>query len=469
MATPYGFRWLMCHYTGGSTAVHQAYKTYMILQPDDWAMGEITVQPRDTTQLNIMGLGFEPDVLILISYRPKLANGTTDSSFGARGGGYTFGAADASTQFTGSARFRHAFEPVWAQWRENACFAVVHDGFEALRLELDSFTADGFKLNQIVNLYDQTDPIAWLALKGNFKVGIMDAGTTSIGGYTGTPQGAVFFSIKKLQTQAGALQSTFWDFMQGFASPSGQNCIWGGRRTNNWDYTTERWSDTKSILLCQAAISGPGHIGASVDVEAGVTSWHSGGIDLQWYTFNNQPYRIGYILCPSPAEADYLETNFHRRPGGIQNDFPDGSNWEPTSFRPEVILMAATNYNFDFGDADPMNWPRLPDEFWAGGSGGFGWHVAPFSEDGIDAIGVHTYGNNVAERGNYANSGTQYLRRCILAGQGANSQPPAAHQHAVNVIPNPVIVGLNTRHQARRQPGNIHRIHINPDDPYANL
>lgn len=510
-----GFRWLMGDFVGGSYAVHQAYKPWLAIRGDTtpvntWTAGEISIQARDTTDIVRNGFGFEPSVLFLIGYRPRLANLGSDSAFGARGGGYTFGVAGHAvtgpewdsvttydpgdvvrhenvdyvatstntnseppsgdwdevplTQFTGSSRIRHAFETNYSYWNEDCCYRVVHDfgNTEILQLEVE-FDTDGFTLHQVVNLYDQADPIYWLAIGGNYQAGVITTGDTSIIGFDGQPQGAVFFSTK--HTAGVEFRNNYWDHMQGFASIQGsQAAIWGGAQPTSWSWTTERWQDDACIVLCTPA-AGSSFVGASYDVGGIISSWNVGGVSFQWPVYGNQLYRVGYVLTGEPCDSGVLETNYETRPGGSQNDFPDGSNFVPTDVRPDIILMQATNYNFSYSDTDPFNYPRSPNQFGFGGSGGFGWHVAPFVTSGVgDAWSAHTFGNAVAERGRYANSGTQLLRNYILAGQGSNSSPPAYHQHSVNVIPNPVIVGINYRYAERH--AQVKRIHVNVSDQY---
>ncbi len=457
------FRWLLSSYVGGDKAVHQAYKPFLCMRPDDWAGGEFLIQPGDTSDLVVSGLGFQPDIVMFVSYRPKNANGTNDQAFATRGGGMTYGVAGSGVQFTGSTKIRNAFETPHSYWREDLCFAVMHKvvGVPILEFNLASFDADGFTLNVPVNLYDQSDYVAWFAMAGDFKVGVMDAGTTTIP-FTGTVEGAMFLSGKFLVSD-GPSRSEYWDHMAGFASTHAQASVWGGRRPTAWDWTTEHWRDADSITLAQAA-SSSNLVGTSLLVAGRVTAWGPGGIDLQWPTFNNAQYRIGYMLCGNPCEAGVLETNWETRPGGTQNNPPGGgSNLQITQMKaPHVILMTGTNYNFDYSNVDPFDFPRPPNQFSKAGSGGLGWHFAPFSELGFDAWGVHTSGNAVAELGHYANSATQYMRRAIMAGQGGNSTPPAQHQHSVNVIANPVIVGTNYRYAERH--AHVKRLHVNQSD-----
>lgn len=496
-----GFRWKLGDYVGGAQYTHQSYKPYLVLNFDDddeagWATGEHLVQPGDTSDIVISGLGFRPTLLVLIGYRPRDANGGRDDSFGQRTGGMTFGVAGhasvgpawdagtayspgdvvrhegaryvatspstgseppsanwsflAVTEFTGSSRIRTAFEPKYSYWNEDCCFRVVHDfgATEVLKLNA-AFDADGFTLSVPVNLYDDPDYVAWLAMSGDFVTGVMTTGDTSLP-YDGEATGAMFLSTKHAPGET--FRTSKWDHMTGFASVSGaQAAIWGGGRNDNWDWTTERWEDDRAIVLADSA-DGSFFAGVNYRVGGRVTGW-SGGVQLDWPVFDNSEYRVGYVIAGNGVAADMgiLETNWDRRQGGPLNDFPDeDANWQPTAIRPDVILMAATNYNFVTGNLDAFDNPRSPGEWWKGGSGGLGWHAAPFSDAGNDAYGVHTFGNSVAELGRYANSGTQYLRRYILAGQGANSQPPAYHQHSVNVIPNPRIVGMNWREADRR-------------------
>lgn len=510
---PQGFKWKLGDYVGGDKAVHQGYKPYLVIKSPRasyQAVGEFLIQPRDTADLQVSGLGFTPTVVMLISYRPKLADGATDSSYGARGGGMTFGVAGWSTstttpwdsgdayvigdqvvhatgqyvaatnhtnseppsadwslvsfaQFSGSTKIRHAFEVPGARWTEAAAFNVCFHATSVpiLTLSLASFESDGFTLSQDVNLYDQTDYVAWIALGGKYSIGVIDAGDTTIGGFDGTPGGAMFLSVKhRGAAEPDPFREGYWDHMTGFASDSGaQAVIWGGRRPTSWDWTTERWEDDSAILLCNAA-TGSFFAGTSVAAQAQVSIWNPGGIDLSWSVFDNQPYRIGYLLAET-AEMGVIETSWETRPNGTLVD-ADGLNFVATDIRPDVVLMAATNYNFDRSNVDPYDMPRSAGSFWKGGSGGLGWHAAPFSELGYDAWGVHTAGNAVAEIGHYANSSTQYMRRSILAGWGSNSQPPAYPQHSVNIVGNPVIVGTNYRYAERHAA--VHRLHVNQSD-----
>ncbi len=496
----FGFKWRMCTYVGGDYAVHPNFKTYMLMNPEDWAAGEISVPALNTSDIVVTGLGFKPTLLMLCGWRPRRAGdpSSTDTSFGNRGGGMTFGVAGLSqwgspwsaattyhagdvaehsgthyiavdtntnstppsahwtevpsAQFTGSTRIRQGWDIMgMKRWREDRCYQVVHGGTHGFGTENDivlilnhEFTADGFTLHVEKNTYGQADPLFWLALDGNYQVGVMDAGTTELTGFNGTPQGAVFLSCK---WKVGDLPYAYlapgtnpvWDHMQGFASLDGQNCIWGGEKHASWGWTTERWSADRAILLCQGA-TGSFFAGASVKAVGNVTDFHAGGIDIQWDLQDGFPYRIGWILSGQEGEVGYLEANFDKR---LTDQF------QPTRIRPDVILMATTNYQFDYGNHDSNAEPQLPDQFWKGGGGGIGWHVSEFTVGAGDAFGVHTYGNAVQEMGHYANSATILSRGCIMLAAGANSNPPAQHQHGINVIPNPRWVGLNWREAER--------------------
>jgi hypothetical protein len=501
----------MGDWAGGAYYVHQSYKPYLCLKPEEWAIGEILVQPGDTSPIVISGLGFRPNVIMMVCHRPQYANGISDSAFGQRGGGMTYGVAglpfwgaqwdDAVTyqigdvvsndgavytanainlnseppsadwdatvavQFTGSTKIKHAFETTHSHYREDVCLSVVHKnaGVPVLVFDLASFDAGGFTLDVPVNLWDGTNYVAWIAMQGAFATGIIDAGDGSIDDVGFAPNGAMFLSSKFTSGQIPN-RDQYWDHMVGFASPEAQASIWGGRRPTSWDWSTERWADDESILLCTPA-SGSSFAGTAVDVVGMVSDWGLDGVDLSWPVYGGQFYRIGYVLCGDPAEAGILETNYQTRPGGLQNVPGTQYNLQFTNMKsPRVILMAGTNYTWSTTNSNSLDMPRTPDTFHFGASGGLGWHAKPFSEAGYDAYGVHTFGNSVAERGHYSNSGTQYLRRSILAGQGSNSNPPAYHQHSVNVIENPVIVGLNYRYGERHS--QIKRFHTNISDRY---
>ena len=539
----YGFKWRMGDYVGGQRAVHQAYKPWLALDPEEWAIGEFSIAPRDTTDRVFTGLGFEPDVLFLITPRVQLSNGLNDREFGATGGGMAYGVAGRAcpniVQFSGASRIRWAFEQKYSGWREDCCLHVVSNdaGTEVLRLVLVDFDPDGFTLEQSINLYDQSMYVAWLAMKGRFKTQIISAGDTQINGVPGSPTAAFFMSTQHTLAH-GPLRAGVWHHMQGFATQSSQASIWGGGRDPNWDFTTEHWRDADSITLALSALSS-GYVGAELRVAGRITNWfddeHSvtitrsgstatvsdpghgygvgdcvyiagatqinyngvvhvtgttlntwdyevpgtpttpatgtitatvGGVDLQYPTFDGNPYRVGCVLMGEPADSGVLETNWETRPGGTQNDPPgSGTNWVPTAVRPRVVLMQATNYFFSTNNLDPFDLPRLPNTFGFGGSGGLGWHAQPFTYGAGDSFGIHVFGNAVAERGRYANSGGQYMRGYILAGQGANSNPPAYHQHSVDIIPSPRYVGLNYRFGERH--AQIKRFHRNESDVYV--
>jgi hypothetical protein len=504
MAT--GFKWLLCNFVGGDYAVHPSFKTYLVQRPEAWATGELTVSARSTADLVVSGLGFKPTLLMMVCFRPRTANLQADTSFGNRGGGMTFGVGglsqwgepwDAGTtynpgetaqfggshyvclntnlndpppsgnwndvqnvKFTGSTRIKQGWDTSGLKiWREDATLAVVHGGGhgaygvnnEALTLQ-HTFNSDGFTLSVDRNLYDESDVIFWMALDGQYTTGIMDAGTTELTGFNGTPEGVMFLSVKQL-LPLDYNDNGHWDHMQGFASRlDGQNCIWGGCLFASWGWTTERWTASSAILLCKGA-QGSFFAGAQVEAVGTVTDWHDGGIDIQWPTFNNVANRIGWIMSGQPSEAGYLQADFTK--AGIQQ-------LQPTRINPQVILMSTTNYNFDYTTLDPLASPRTPDTFQSGGGGGFGWHRVLFTEATGDAWGVHTYGNGVDERGHYANSSTQRQRGCIMAGAGANSTPPAQHQQGINIIPNPVIVGTNYRYAERH--AHVKRLHVNESD-----
>lgn len=560
------FRWSLCQYIGGDYAVHPSYKSYLILRPDGgmYTAGSIPIVARDTSTISV-NCGFEPNLLMLFSYRPKFANGSWDSSFGNRGGGCTIGVAGYDThgndaQFTGSTRIQQGWDLAvgYKRWREDVCFNVVHGGahdstcddtywsgwpnVDALTLT-HAFTASGFDLTQTLNLYDSDSTVYFIAMYGDFTVGVMDAGDTVVSKTPYKPEGAFFFSAKT--TTANDIQSNrirdcllttdpwhqgYWDIMTGFASPDAQVCTWGGARPSGWNWTTEHFRDDSAIVLCTAA-NGSSLVGTSLDQQGQIVSWwddvdtvtitrsggtatvsHTGhgftsgqlvliagadqgayngvqqitfvdansytytvtgspatpatgtitatvgGIDIQWPIFNNIPYRVGYVLSKA-GEAGYFEANFEKRPSGSQAD-PDGLNTQLTRITPRVILMATTNYNFNYIETDPLALPRAINDFDKGGGGGLGWHW--FLTTDVPANGIHTYGNSVQEMGHYSNSATSINSNCIMPGAGANSNPPAAHEHSIDIHPNPVIVGTNYRYAERH--AEVHRLHVNPSD-----
>ena len=505
---PNGFRWKLCNYVGGNTAVKPSYKPYTVYTTTDFASGEITVQPRSLSDITISGLNFRPSVVFFVCFRPKFANFQDDANFGNRGGGMTFGVAGNSengpewendenystgdivrhegavyiannanlnseppsgnwdltgiAQFSGSSRYQQGFDINigTTSWREDRCISVLWNnngtgsgtGFPAFQASMATFSADGFTLDVDVNLYDQTDNIMWLAMGGNFQVGFMESGDTEISTYVGTPRTAVFFSMKQV---AGATYRTDrWDNMLGMASPEGNFGLWSGAKPVAWNFTTERWHDADCFLMCAAA-STSNFVGASVEQVGRVTDWHPGGVDIQWSVFDNIPYRIGYVLCDE-GSTGYLETNWNLRPEAV------GENFEPTAVSPKVILMTGTNYTFNQSSSNPLVNPRSPNAFQFGGGFRLGWHLYPYDEFVTDARGFSTYANSRQEIGHYSNSATQAQRNCLSAGAGTNSNPPAAHQHGVNVIPSPVIVGINYRYAERH--GHVKRIHVNPSD-----
>lgn len=297
------FRWSLCSYVGGDTAVRPHYKSFLILMPTNgrWTGGTIPITARDTSTISV-NCGFQPNLLIMVSYRPKYANGSYDGNFGLRGGGMTFGVAGDDEQFTGSTRIQQGYDlPVgMKRWREDVCFNVVHGGegypgyanagawpgypdFDTLTLE-HTFTATGFDLAQTVNLYDGDDTIYWIAMQGNFKVGSFDSGATSVSGIPFKPEGAAFFSVKTTGDEtvpapiAGDRPSPdpwhlgYWDLMRGYASIDQQVCTWGGGRPTSWNWTTDYFSDRSSIILPTPA-NNSGFGGTSLDQEGRVTDW----------------------------------------------------------------------------------------------------------------------------------------------------------------------------------------------------
>lgn len=299
------FKWRLCSYVGGDYAVHPHYKSYLILMPTNgkWIGGDIEVQPRDTSTISV-DCGFQPNLLILVSYRPKYANGSWDSSFGLRGGGMTFGVAGDDAQFTGSTRIKQGFDlHIGAKrWREDVCFNVIHGGisgqvpyntedywpgfpdWDTYTLE-HTFTPTGFDLAQTLNLYDETDVLYWIAMQGNFSVGALDSGTTRVSGIPFKPEGAAFFSVKTTgdeteppgYTYAGRPEIDpwhvgYWDMMRGYASVDDQVCTWGGARPTSWNWTTEYFSDRSAIILPTAA-NNSNLVGTSLDQEGRVTDW----------------------------------------------------------------------------------------------------------------------------------------------------------------------------------------------------
>lgn len=508
-----GFPWRLCNYVGGDFAVKPNFKQFLVLDPNEfpvngeWAGGIITMQPRDFSDVSVV-TGFQPSLLMFVSYRPRNHNGATDTDFGKRGGGMSFGVAGLGTaddwdsgtnydpgdrvmhegiiyvslsthtnseppsadwtsdvspeaNFTGSTRFQQGFDLGMGivSWHEDATLNVISAlygsggvGIDILTLQA-TFNDNGFTLSVDENLYDQSDPIFWLAIGGGpIKVGVFDSGDTEVLGYPGTPGAAMFLSTKSKPSD-DPYNLGYWNHMEGFASPDDQVSHWGGAIPTSWNWTTETWRDDESIVLGLGA-NNSFFGGAGIDQLGFVSQFKSGGIDLQWPIFDNIPYRIGYILFPD-GEAGSLEANFTLRPEVV------GTNFRPTRVRAHVIIMSTTNYNFNF-DPDPLTFPRSADTFGAGGGGGFGWHIYPF---GGNAWGVHSYANAVAELGHYANSATLVEIGCITNAAGASAQPPAAHQHGIYIPPNPVIVGINYRYGERH--AQVKRFHRNPSDVYV--
>lgn len=371
-------------------------KMSLLLLPDDQFAGTLT-PPSVPGDVSVTGIGFQPDCVIFLGTHPSII-----SQFGGR---FSMGMAssDASDQqwalgiaggyLDGAGSVKRV-----KAWRPGYCFTVVErTGTEALRASLSSMDVDGFTLSfDIVGGWlsptHAVDEIAFLALKGDFLVGVGQVGD-DISGAPFQPQGVWVASSRS--TKSELVTDAGWQVAQGAATgPDPQFSMTGGA-INNADKTTPgiRSTSYRDIENSLTLIK-PADAAALADVAViAQGKWNlftADGVSWFWTSNDLIRWQYGYLLtgCPSEVKTfDYPAVTSD--PGVTYRDV--SSSFEPTAMlmtnlgNPGSALdlgdfITGGHAYFSFGAKNPTGWldrgsSDPPEEFseaFAESSGGFG-------------------------------------------------------------------------------------------------
>ncbi len=316
------------HYIAGPfTSEDHQWKIHHAMYPDDQAVGDFFL-PMGAGTFSVTGVGFQPDAVVFLS---NLGGGL------AR---FTFGCATSSAsseQWSHGCAMGSLASRFWkTDWQPGSCLCGVagyvddDPGTTILRASLQSFDSDGFTLNVTTQAHSTTMRIAYLALKGDFKAGVIQV-QESIAGLGFEPTGLWFAGSKR--TLAGMDSATDW--CSGFGSKEGfdpaqtQQSLWSGnRRThfttfNHWQ-TTSRYSPGYIANWGIAQdLDNPASTFASYILlgRCQVSSWGSSNINLAWTDlFDTTPYQFGYLAMGVPCETGRWDFDWHAHdPGKIVN------------------------------------------------------------------------------------------------------------------------------------------------------
>jgi len=430
-------------------------KMFLALESDEQAVGRYTIVPGFTGELEVKGLGFQPDLVVLLNPRPRYFAGTSDTTFGARAGWLGFGVGHRDgTQFAASINVRQGFDgPHYARWDEDRIANVIRHASHGVLLEAElvQVNADGFRIDVLTNQYDQAQDGAWLALKGGYKVGFLNSGDTSITGAGFRPTGAWFTSVK-VRDGDGPLREG-WDLLNGFACPEREVSVWGGGRSpsaSNWWRSTGRWDDEHAITLSLAADLQAAAGDAQELAKANVSSWDAGGLTLDWLLDDLEDYRIGYVLAEKGEAVRATEWYDSRPPpsgGGVDGEV------ETERVEPRALLGTTTG----FFRSHPS--PLPAQSFHLGGHGYLSIGAAPWALEAEDEFVIGVAQGTIAELGRYLNSAGHFYAQRILGGM-QHDREVAYARHFVDVyelVPKYLYAGFNFRHSYRHRPraGNL--------------
>jgi hypothetical protein len=346
--------------------VDKSQRLWLVMNSTDQAVGTLTLSGTGT--VSVPGLGFQPDVIVLTSARKAGASSHCQ---------YAVGCADANAQWSYGINVRHATSPEnFTRWREDACFTFITSGgfgviSERIRAVLDSLDADGFTLDVEQHDLGVGLTVGYLALAGNFKVGMASiptsTGTQELSGIGFAPKGVWLASAPghdDLSIAAPVYDRKGWDVCNGFASDMAgisQEAMWGGARHSGVpNRSASRWEHVALLL----GLGPSGSTTWTIRCRAEADAFLSDSFRLDWTTVDGVANRrFAYLACDE-AEAGSFQ---------ITSDPSGGADLDvvvPTEIEPRSMISTSTGYNGLSGATMDV----VPDEFMQCGHGylGFG-------------------------------------------------------------------------------------------------
>lgn len=346
--------------------VDKSERLWLVMNSVDQKVGTLSMS--GVGSVAVTGLGFQPDVIVLTGVRKT--GGLTPPAQ------YSVGCASDDAQWSYGITVRHGTTPEnFTRWREDACFTMIGpNGFavivERVRASLTSMDADGFTLDVEVHDLGASLTVGYLALKGNYKVGMASiptsTGTQELSGIGFAPKGVWLASAPghlDLSISAPRYDRFGWDVCNGFASDMAgisQEAMWGGaRRSGIPNRSASRWEHVALLL----GLAPSGSETWTIRCRAVADAFLTDSFRLDWTTVDGVANRRFAYLAHDEAEAGSFQ---------ITSDAPLGPDLDvvvPTEIEPLSMITTATGY---YG-LSAATIDVTPDTFMVGGQGNIGF------------------------------------------------------------------------------------------------
>jgi predicted membrane protein len=242
---------------------------------------------------SVIGVGFQPDAVMLNASNSSMAIGTfaANSRVGLNLGYFVGGASPAAMSVGIGFRGAQSAANQASVFHNTQALTVLRGNAIGANVTYTSMNADGFTLNSSAA---SATPVSWLALKGGkYKVaeiaqrsGIGSQATTG----TGFQPKGVFFASTNSASANGILDTTApgASIALGSAqSSTAQGTVWSHNTSANPSDANVSNLATKAIRLAQST--------ATTNAEAGLTSLDANGFTLNWTTADTTLRRIIYF------------------------------------------------------------------------------------------------------------------------------------------------------------------------------
>ena len=306
----------MAFYTynmGSFVGVDHQWKLHHAMQPVNQRVKTFTLPPGAGT-VAVTGVGFQPDVVVLIT---NLGGGFPKQSYGCATSG------DPSEQWAQGATMGSSFTRFWfTDWfpgsiicgSEHIVGTDPADAAPFVEASLQSMDADGFTLNVSLNGHATGFTVAYLAMQGDFRAGVIQV-QESIVGLPFEPTGLLLMGAKETEPIA---VSPALDWICGFASKEAvdmtqnQQCHWSGNRTaqfvgfQHWQTTSRYCPGYIANWGLAQNLDSPASLFTSYQLwgKARVSSWASDAIFIEWTDLiDTTPYQFGYLAMGIPCET----------------------------------------------------------------------------------------------------------------------------------------------------------------------
>lgn len=305
---------------GSAVATDHQWKIHHAMQPDDQRVGTFTL-PNGAGIVPVTGVGFRPDVVVLIT---NLGGGFPKYSYGCAT------SADPSEQWAQATSIGADYTRYWyTEWFPGSiiCGCSILTGTDPVenvpyvRATLQSLDADGFTLNVTMNDDPGGFTVAYLAMQGDFRAGVIHV-QESIVDLPFEPTGLLLMGCKR--TELSEISKTV-DWSCGFASKEAfdmtenQQSHWSGNRRDHF-IPWSHWQSTSRYCPGYIAnwglaqnLDNPASLFTTYQLwgKARVSSWEASSILLEWTDLiDNTPYQFGYLAMGIPCETGRWDWNW---------------------------------------------------------------------------------------------------------------------------------------------------------------